>query len=158
MMNYSEIRLLSLHQPWASLIAAGIKQIETRHWQTPYRGLIAIHAAKRRIDDNGLKLLSNVATNLHTLPLGAIVAVATLTDCSIMAEENGQPYCYLRDGAGEKFYPSETESACGFWSSGRYAWQLKDVRAIEPIYTKGMQGLPVIRDAAVLEALAGVKL
>ena len=34
-------------QPWASLIAIGAKQIETRHWPTKYRGPIAIHTAKR---------------------------------------------------------------------------------------------------------------
>src|SRR5262245_18042005 len=38
---------LSLWQPWASLIAIGAKKIETRSWPTNYRGLVAIHAAKR---------------------------------------------------------------------------------------------------------------
>ncbi len=42
------MRALSLHQPWASLIAEGVKTIETRSWATKYRGPLAIHAAKRR--------------------------------------------------------------------------------------------------------------
>lgn len=37
---------LTLHQPWASLIADGRKTFETRGWSHPYRGLIAIHAGK----------------------------------------------------------------------------------------------------------------
>ena len=37
-------RALTLHQPWASLIALGVKTIETRSWSTPYRGPLAIHA------------------------------------------------------------------------------------------------------------------
>lgn len=44
------MKALSLHQPWATLIAAGAKVYETRSWPPP-RGLIgqplAIHAAKK---------------------------------------------------------------------------------------------------------------
>lgn len=36
---------LTLHQPWASLVALGVKTIETRAWSTLYRGPLAIHAA-----------------------------------------------------------------------------------------------------------------
>lgn len=41
------MKALTLWQPWASLIALGIKRIETRSWSTNYRGPLAIHAAKR---------------------------------------------------------------------------------------------------------------
>lgn len=41
------MKALSLHQPWASLVALGVKTIETRSWSTSYRGPLAIHAAKR---------------------------------------------------------------------------------------------------------------
>jgi activating signal cointegrator 1 len=37
---------LTLTQPWASLVAAGAKQIETRSWATAHRGVLLIHAAK----------------------------------------------------------------------------------------------------------------
>ena len=37
-------RALTLHQPWASLIAIGAKTMETRSWSTSYRGPLAIHA------------------------------------------------------------------------------------------------------------------
>lgn len=37
---------LTIRQPWAQLIAAGIKQWENRTWKTSYRGPLAIHAAK----------------------------------------------------------------------------------------------------------------
>ena len=40
------MKALTLTQPWASLVAIGAKRIETRSWSTPYRGLLAIHAAK----------------------------------------------------------------------------------------------------------------
>ena len=41
---------ITLHQPWASRIALGIKTVETRSWPAPARLLgrrIAVHAAKR---------------------------------------------------------------------------------------------------------------
>ncbi len=42
------MKALSFHQPWASLIAEGVKTIETRSSATKYRGPLAIHASKRR--------------------------------------------------------------------------------------------------------------
>jgi hypothetical protein len=35
------MKMLTLHQPWASLIAVGAKTIETRPWSTDYRGPLA---------------------------------------------------------------------------------------------------------------------
>ena len=43
------MKVLTLHQPYASLIASGLKTIETRGWNTKYRGPLAIHAAARRV-------------------------------------------------------------------------------------------------------------
>lgn len=40
------MKILSLWEPWASLMAIGAKKIETRSWSTDYRGWLAIHAAK----------------------------------------------------------------------------------------------------------------
>jgi hypothetical protein len=40
------MKALTLTQPWATLVATGEKLVETRGWTTPYRGRLAIHAAK----------------------------------------------------------------------------------------------------------------
>ena len=40
----SGIKLISLWEPWATLMAIGAKRIETRSWRTPYRGWLAIQA------------------------------------------------------------------------------------------------------------------
>lgn len=42
------MKALTIWQPWATAIAIGAKRIETRSWETHYRGPIAIHAAARR--------------------------------------------------------------------------------------------------------------
>lgn len=39
------MKALTLYQPWAQLVALGVKSIETRSWSTSYRGPLAIHAA-----------------------------------------------------------------------------------------------------------------
>jgi activating signal cointegrator 1 len=39
---------LSMHQPWASLLIAGIKKHEGRTWYTPHRGRLWIHAASKQ--------------------------------------------------------------------------------------------------------------
>ena len=40
-------KALSIKQPWASLIAHGIKDIENRAWKTNYRGKILIHVSAK---------------------------------------------------------------------------------------------------------------
>lgn len=40
------MKVLTLHQPYATAIALGHKRYETRSWWTSYRGPLAIHAAK----------------------------------------------------------------------------------------------------------------
>lgn len=45
------MKAISLHQPWASLLATGQKRVETRGWPTSYRGPLLVHAAKKWDDE-----------------------------------------------------------------------------------------------------------
>jgi hypothetical protein len=47
------LKALTIRQPWASLIIAGIKDVENRTWSTGYRGELVIHAG-RSVDRAGL--------------------------------------------------------------------------------------------------------
>ena len=42
------MKALSIRQPWADLILAGVKTSEYRSWQVDYRGALLIHASKRK--------------------------------------------------------------------------------------------------------------
>lgn len=99
------MKCLSLWQPWASLIAIGAKQVETRSWRTKYRGPIAIHAAKvwNQQIETLCKLDTSISSALRSddeirsrmfdppaedrlglvraLPLGCVVAVGVLDMC-----------------------------------------------------------------------------
>lgn len=43
------MKVLTIREPWASLIGCGIKIIETRSWATSYRSELYIHADVHRI-------------------------------------------------------------------------------------------------------------
>lgn len=77
------MKVITLKQPFASLVAEGYKEYEFRTWKTKYRGDILIHAGKG-IDKNAMKRYTNL--NLE-YPSGVIIAKATLTDCIKVDEE-----------------------------------------------------------------------
>lgn len=139
------MKAITLHQPWASLIAQGYKQYETRSWTTNYRGLLLIHAGKRPMDDTGELLchvikrsavggklfMSDTLTGYRKedYPLGCIVAVCQLADCIRMDWE------FISQQTG-------VERVVGWWETGRFAWELKDIKALPtPIPAIGKQGL-----------------
>lgn len=43
------MKVLSLTEPYATLIKEEYKKIETRSWMTSYRGEVYIHASKTKI-------------------------------------------------------------------------------------------------------------
>ena len=72
------MKVLTVRQPWASLIVAGIKDVENRSWRTKYRGKLGIHAAAK-VEEEAMDLYSHLLN--HDLPLGALVGSVRLVDC-----------------------------------------------------------------------------
>jgi hypothetical protein len=72
---------LSLKQPWAALVVAGLKTIEVRKWATAIRGRVLIHAAK--IPDDRPEAWSLVGEDLRSLAqlTGGIIGAAELCGC-----------------------------------------------------------------------------
>ena len=127
------IPALTLWQPWASLIAIGVKPFETRSWATRYRGPLAIHAGTER---RGLRdarevpaifdALAAARLTPAALPLGCIVAVVDLTAC-------WPTEAIVADGLDDPF---------GDYGPGRFGWHLARVRPLpEPIHCSGRQRL-----------------
>ncbi|MDF0553112.1 ASCH domain-containing protein [Kamptonema sp. UHCC 0994] len=137
------MKAITLWQPWASLIALGLKRYETRCWATNYRGKLLIHAAKRPIDREGLTIwgdahiLGNrgIPDPCTKLPLGAIVAIADLVDCLEVIGDLSKPPII----AVNKHLQSNVELLCGDWQVGRFAWKLENIRQLAPIPAKGYQ-------------------
>ena len=73
----AKIKALSVKQPWAGMIASGQKTIETRTWETPYRGNLLIVSSKLpRIE-----------------PAGCALAIARLVDCRPMTVRDELTAC-----------------------------------------------------------------
>jgi activating signal cointegrator 1 len=41
------MKVITVIQPWATLLALGVKKFETRSWATKHRGELAVHAGKK---------------------------------------------------------------------------------------------------------------
>ncbi len=123
-----KIKVLSIIEPWATLIKEGKKKIETRSWKTSYRGELYIHASSKLIDKtnpnlpNLLKLIPNAS-----MGYGNIICKCKLTDCVYMDEK------FMK-----QIKLDTQEFICGEYEVGRYAWILEDVEVLkEPIPAKG---------------------
>ena len=129
------MKALSLLQPWATLVVMGVKQIETRSWQTAYRGPLLIHASKGKAGEIFAQdpPFKKYIPNFKQLPFGYIIGKVTLTDI-------------IRIGTGSLTHTSnETmnkltmeEKAFGDYTAGRFAWILQDSVAFKtPLGARG---------------------
>jgi hypothetical protein len=124
-----KIKALTLIQPWATLIALGEKQIETRSWSPNFKGKLAIHAGlKIDLDACGqpwikAALAKHGITIPEKLPTGCVIATCTIFDYVQMA--------YNHDAKHEVEVPgyklSNQEYALGHYEHGRWAWILANV-------------------------------
>lgn len=139
------MKVISLLQPWATLVVIGAKQIETRSWNTKFRGDILIHASAKF--DRAQQMLcrqdpfSKFIQDCSDLPRGAIIGRATLiyTDTTDL-------YLTLfgvREKLGwVKRLIVENEKAFGDYTPGRYGWLMqRPVPFQKPIPAKGSLGL-----------------
>ena len=82
------MKVLSLTEPYATLIKLGKKKIETRSFKTNYRGELYIHASSTKIPKewkNNEELMSLVKDS--ELSFGYIICKCKLLDCVYMDKE-----------------------------------------------------------------------
>ena len=144
------VKCLTLTDPWAELIALGVKKLETRSWPTDYRGPLAIHVSSTfpaeaeelcdeepfttALYDGGFQkhqLSGRRTRNAWKFPLGCVVAVAWLEDVyqlpSLLFHEQ---------------LPTEPELSFGNYAPGRFVWSLPMVyKPSSPIRASGTLGL-----------------
>lgn len=126
------MKVLTIKEPWASLIKEGYKEYEFRTWETNYRGKILIHTSmttEEKFIDKFKKFNLNIQTS-------KIIAEATIVDCIPLTKElnmqiikeNTLVYGHNKNRTG-------------------YAWKLKDVKPLHINKTiKGKLGLWNIKD------------
>lgn len=121
------MKVLSIKNPWASLIINGYKKYEFRSWKTKYRGKVMIHASITP-DKKAIDKFDNFDLNYKN---SYIIGEVEIIDCievtkefeNKLMKENGQVYGMTVGRGG-------------------YAWKLENVIKYEnPIPAKGKLGL-----------------
>lgn len=123
------MKVITIKQPFASLIASNIKKYEFRTWKTNYRGKILIHAAKT-VDNNAMKKFEKY--NLD-YPTGCIIAIASITDC-IKVDDN---FRKILKSENDLVYSNIIKNK--EWNG--YGFKLEKISKIEPIKVGGKLSL-----------------
>lgn len=120
------MKVISIKQPWATLILLGYKEYEFRTWKTKYRGEIYIHASKM-VEKDAMKHFEDLNLDIKT---GCIIGKVNLEDVKEVTEDF------------ENDLIKKNEQVYGF-SKGRggYAWKMSNPTSIEPIYVNGKLGV-----------------
>jgi hypothetical protein len=145
------MKVATLHQFWATAMALGLKQTETRSRRINYRGLLAIHSAKTIPQyardawwSNRMAREAIQAQGYRTiddLPLGKILCVVNVVDCigTDSRVDGGCPD------------PLSLEFWMGDYRPGRWAWITEGCqRLIQPIPYSGNQTIHDL-PSAILE-------
>lgn len=123
------MKVLTIKQPYASLIASGIKRYEFRTWMTKYRGEVLIHAGKS-VDKKAMDEFQSYDLDY---PVGCIIAKVLITDVikvdddfrDVLKSENGLVYSHVINDK--------------LWNG--YAFKMENVQLINPININGKLGL-----------------
>ncbi len=110
-------------------MAMGLKRVETRSWETRYRGPLYIHAAKKIIGWPSMDIqavFEGIAFQPSDLPRGCLICKLELVDIKKIYNHNRPPY---------------PEEAFGDYTPGRFMWITENVERFEPIPYRGRQRL-----------------
>ncbi|MBE6160183.1 MAG: ASCH domain-containing protein [Lactobacillales bacterium] len=123
------MKVITIKQPFATLIKEGLKEYEFRTWKTNYRGDILIHAGKS-IDKVAMTKFEHL--NLE-YPTGCIIAKATITDC-ILIDDNFRKKLKLKNNLVYSGIIDDEE-----WNG--YGFKLENIEEVEPIEINGKLSL-----------------
>lgn len=111
------MKILTIKQPWASLIIHGGKDIENRDWRTHHRGPVLIHASMNpdtTITERDLMRRFGIGLPRYR-PNGGIIGIVDIVDCV-------------------EYHPSK-------WFVGRYGFVLRRPRPLRFQHCAGALGI-----------------
>jgi len=131
-----QIPTLTIRQPWASLIIAGIKTIENRSWRPPNKYLgkrIAIHAGGMleldALDQPWVK--PHIPKLPNPLPRGAVIGTVVITNKII--PPGSLEELRMRD---------QGDPTLEWWMPDHHGWLLTDPQPLsDPIHAQGSMGI-----------------
>ena len=120
------MKVLTIKEPWASLIVNGYKEYEFRSWKTNYRGELLIHAGVG-VDKTAMKKFSKL--NLD-YPKSRIVAKVKMIDCIKIDDSFNKELIDMNN----EIYGDKTRDG--------YAWKIELIEKIDDYeIIKGKLGL-----------------
>lgn len=121
------MKVITLKQPWATLVAEGLKKYEFRSRKFNYRGEILIHAGKG-IDKDAMKKFEHLNLNY---PHSKIIAKVKILDCIELNDEINKQIIEENELIyGNKYYRTG------------YAWKLELIEKInDETEVSGKQGI-----------------
>ena len=122
------MKVITIKQPWATLIAKRYKEYEFRTWKTKYRGEILIHAGKGT-DKEAMTRFEDLKLEY---PEGCIIAKAKITDC-IYVDDNFRKRVIPKN---PNIYKSLNRTE---WEG--YGFKIEEVEEIRPIKINGKLSL-----------------
>lgn len=137
------MRIISLYQPYATLLVLGIKKWETRCWYPKSKdifGTLGIHATavtpKWAREDRQLnRICAQHDLVIKNLPRGVILGT-----CDLVSTMTTEAWCRKFD-TDNFLKPTPDEWWLGDYSPKRYAWEMANPVLFNfPIKAKGSQG------------------
>lgn len=123
------MKVITIREPFATLIKDQVKTYETRSWKTNYRGEIYIHAAKTKSKASNVKIATSYLKSQENPE--HIICKCLLKDCIYMTPE------FI-----EEVKKNKEEYNSGHYEVGRFAWKLEVIEVLkDQIYAKGQLGL-----------------
>jgi hypothetical protein len=143
------MKALSVKQPWAELIASGIKTIETRIWHTHFRGPLLICSSKKPAAPN-FSFQCPRCFNFNSFRV--LYANPHEETCCLICKNRVFPRLIYPSLSGVALCKSilidwrprercdQQDACCGLYQ-GAFAWVLSDVKRIVPFAINGQQRL-----------------
>ena len=134
------MKVLSVKQPWATLVVAGATQYLVRSWRTFHRGPLAVHASGHLprshvelcCDDAMRRVLRRCGYDYAMeLPRRVVLGVVTVADCLFVTEDNR-----------ELFDPGDPAVIFGLIQPDRWVWVCTNARRLpQPVPLVGHLGV-----------------
>jgi len=142
------MKVLTITQPWASLLVWEEKLLETRSWWTDYRGAIAIHSSKGMpnwAQDVMAYEPFRSAIERHVMPCkGELFGKAELPRGMVLGTCDLVNVVRVGGNWKQKLGARLTEKELSFgdYTEGRYVWVIENMKPLEhPFETRGALGL-----------------
>lgn len=145
------MKVISIWQPYASLLVHGHKMVETRGWPAPKSLIgkrIGIASTKtirpeqrvHYLDPSFLRSYRKCGLpELERLPHGCFIGTVYLNSCDVITVDDLDEI-------------TEDEKHFGWWTPGRFAWRVRDpIWFRQPFPVRGAQGIWDFNLEAIIE-------